>query len=666
VVSEEPALALFPLFMWISLALFCTPPEYTYRWRGRSRQAIGLQQAVLGGLHAAAHVLLILCLIWLFAQLNFLWLQAALKPVKNAFLELDSWLVAVNRMLLSGLQAVSEMFPQWARTVISWLVEIFGFLFGWIGALIVTVFAWFGSVLAWLLNYNPSPHSWWQRLLYATEMVVLGGFAAGTLFGLYLIVTNRLFSFHENHAFSSLRIPDYKNFLRLRLTRDGLTVYPIGVRKVPRRWRKSNEQDGPRFEPLDRPILPHLIEEPIKISDESLMREEPEIGVGLSFKETMSGWFSTVTNDPVKIANLDKSQLSKMKLEMTVLIDNFDRFLCDDDHSAVVRGKIILPKLFPHPLYSQTGIVKLFAPYQKTQQKSFVYELTFKDGMQKYYLVGEKVVEDDPGFDIWEDTTTLHVKLYEGTDAKGKLVGAAILKITLRRFFKELLRLFRFKLPFDFRPFNVASFRDRFQAIAIYVAFFAAELWDIYVRRRKAYFVKFMVFSWVSLGAFYLVHGWSIEAASRMTFMEKIAKVSFSDWSPWYWPSALHAILRSYREVYLAEAGILIFPLALTLTLMLCKRDDGTHRWFGVGNFQFCRGWFMRLRGVIHALLQLFLNLILVWVLVKINHSWLQMPLDGFSQRLLFLVEIMLIGGTVGGLVYSVFRDVKLVRPYAG
>jgi hypothetical protein len=69
---------------------------------------------------------------------------------------------------------------------------------------------------------------------------------------------------------------------------------------------------------------------------------------------------------------------------------------------------------------------------------------------------------------------------------------------------------------------------------------------------------------------------------------------------------------------------------------------------------------------VIHALVQLFLNLILVWVFVKINHSWLQMPLDSFFQRLLFLGEMLLVGGTVGGLLFSVFRGVKLVRPYAG
>ena len=40
-----------------------------------------------------------------------------------------------------------------------------------------------------------------------------------------------------NGAFASLRIQDYKNFLRIRLSPSGLTVYPIGVRKVPSAWK---------------------------------------------------------------------------------------------------------------------------------------------------------------------------------------------------------------------------------------------------------------------------------------------------------------------------------------------------------------------------------------------------------------------------------------------
>ena len=665
VVSEKPAIVIFLLVLWISLSVFCTPSEYSYRWRGSSRWEIGLQQAVVGGFHAAAHIALNLCLIWLFAYLNFVWVGLLLECVNEWLRVLDSWLTAFGVVLGSWLHSTAEFVPQWLRTVVSWLAEIFNFLFGWIGAGL-TIFTWFGSVLDWLLTYNRDLHSWWQRLLYASETLILGGFAAGTLFGIYLLVTNRLFSFHEDNAFSSLRIPDYKNFLRLHLTRGGLTIYPIGIRKVPRRWRRSNKQ-GPRVEPVDRLIVPHLIEDPIQISVESvLLQDKREVGVGLSFNETMSGWFSMNETDPARGAERGKSKCSKLTIGLTVLIDNLDRFLCDQDHAGVVRGRIHLPKVFDRPIDTRSGVVKLFAPYQNTQRKSFRYELTFMHKKQTYHLVGEKLLEDDPGFDIWEDTTTLHIRLYEGSDDTGTVVGTGILKITLRRFLCELLQVFRFKMPFNFRPFNVACFREWFQAIAIYFLFFAAELWDVYVRRTKGYFVKFMVFSAATLGGFYLVHGWSLEAASGMTFMKTIAKVSPSDWSPWYWPGAVKTIFSSYREVYLSAAGIAIFPLMLIVGLVLHRRDDGAHTWFGLGNLQFFRGWFPRFRGVIHALVQLFLNIILVWVFVKINHSSLEMPLDSFIQRLLFLIEMLLVGGTLGGLLYSVFRGVKLVRPYAG
>jgi hypothetical protein len=663
VLSEKPAIVLFPLILWISLSLFSTPSEYSYRWRGRSRWAIGLQQVMVGGLHAAAHIVLNLCLIWLFAHLNFFWLGPWLQAINAALQVLRTWIIT----LITWPQGwIERLVPEWVRITISWLVEVVRPLFAWIGTLVSTVVGWIQSVLAWILSYNPELHSWWQRLLYASEMIIFGGFAAGTLFGIYLLVTNRLFSFHEDSAFSSLRIPDYKNFLRLHLNREGLTVYPIGVRKVPRRWRKSNKQAGPRFEPVDRLIVPQLIEDPIQISVESVLREESEIGVGLSFNETMSGWFSMGETDPKKGAETAHSQRSKLMLELTVLIDSLDRFLCDHEHAGLVRGKIILPELFDRPVYIRTGLVKLFAPYRNTQRKSLLYELTFEYRGQTYHLAGEKLLEDDPGFDIWEDTTTLHTRLYEGSDAEGRVVGAGIVKITLRRFLKEMLKVFIFKIPFNFRPFNVASFREWFQAIAVYLSFFAAELWDVYVRRTKGYFVKFMVLSSAILGGFYLVHGWSIDAASEMKFMEKMTTISLSDWRPWYWPKALETIIDSYREVCLQVPGILIFPLTLFIGLTLYRRDNGVHTFLGVGNFGFYPSLFTRLRGIVHAFAQLLVNLVLIWAFVKVNISLFDLPPGSVSQRLAFLVEILFIGGTAAGFLFSLFRGVKLVRPYVG
>jgi hypothetical protein len=86
---------------------------------------------------------------------------------------------------------------------------------------------------------------------------VAGGIVAATVMGLYLLISLNCFSVHWNEAFSSLRIRDYKCFLRFRIAPNGdLTIYPIGLRNVP----------ADHGEKLYNPTLnPRLIEPAIKI-----------------------------------------------------------------------------------------------------------------------------------------------------------------------------------------------------------------------------------------------------------------------------------------------------------------------------------------------------------------------------------------------------------------
>jgi hypothetical protein len=60
---------------------------------------------------------------------------------------------------------------------------------------------------------------------------------SGMWFGIYLIITNLVFGLHENEGFSSFMHEGYKNFLRLHLTEDTLTIYPIGVKEEVRDWQ---------------------------------------------------------------------------------------------------------------------------------------------------------------------------------------------------------------------------------------------------------------------------------------------------------------------------------------------------------------------------------------------------------------------------------------------
>ena len=103
----------------------------------------------------------------------------------------------------------------------------------------------------------------WSRCSSGT-----GGWLAGSfLTGLYLLVSLNVFGRHSEEAFSALRIQDYKNFLRLHIAPDGtLTIYPIKLPRVPRRWRTratgGRDRTPSRLVP-DEPLEPALIEPPI-------------------------------------------------------------------------------------------------------------------------------------------------------------------------------------------------------------------------------------------------------------------------------------------------------------------------------------------------------------------------------------------------------------------
>lgn len=106
------------------------------------------------------------------------------------------------------------------------------------------------------------------RILVAWLMIFVLGFLVGSfIMGLYLLVSLNVFGRHGNEAFSSLGIADWKNFVRLHINSNGdLTIYPIGIRRVPRKWKPRTSGTGPELvpDPEDsKATEPELIEPPI-------------------------------------------------------------------------------------------------------------------------------------------------------------------------------------------------------------------------------------------------------------------------------------------------------------------------------------------------------------------------------------------------------------------
>jgi hypothetical protein len=108
---------------------------------------------------------------------------------------------------------------------------------------------------------------------YPVLMIALGALVGGMLWGLYWVLTGLIARMHAENAFAALRIQNYKNFLRLKLERDKLTIYPLGIDRVPGPddWLNApRAHDGsvmpntPKLLPV-RPINVRLIEDPIVI-----------------------------------------------------------------------------------------------------------------------------------------------------------------------------------------------------------------------------------------------------------------------------------------------------------------------------------------------------------------------------------------------------------------
>jgi hypothetical protein len=109
------------------------------------------------------------------------------------------------------------------------------------------------------------------RVLLAVFLILVGGYLVGSFIqGLYLLISLNLFGRHFNEAFSTIAVEDWKSFLKLKIDRNGdLTIYAIGIRKVPRKWKTNHSASGAEIVPDEErdkdATAPALIEPPIML-----------------------------------------------------------------------------------------------------------------------------------------------------------------------------------------------------------------------------------------------------------------------------------------------------------------------------------------------------------------------------------------------------------------
>ena len=104
-------------------------------------------------------------------------------------------------------------------------------------------------------------------LITGILLFIGGGLVGACLMGLYLLISLNIFGQHLTGGFSSLKIEDWKNFLRLRINLETgeLTIYPIGIRRVPRSWKTPGQDDGIPLDPQSKPHYRPANEEDLQV-----------------------------------------------------------------------------------------------------------------------------------------------------------------------------------------------------------------------------------------------------------------------------------------------------------------------------------------------------------------------------------------------------------------
>ena len=204
----------------------------------------------------------------------------------------------------------------------------------------------------------------------------------------------------------------------------------------------------------------------------------PDDPTKLRFTEEMKGYVTLGETDYDAGFRKGRESGTFLMFHLTLEVDGVERFVTDPKHEATAKGYVKCEALggeFP----VEKAVFNLFVDEEDPSRKRMLYRLFFSDGAGRpLTLSGFKVIENDPGSDLWTDTTTLFTSILEGhvgpeEEAQAPVVASGIINIHLLDFFRQLTT-FRTQGP---TPAERASALTRFGKL------FLGDLWDVYARR---------------------------------------------------------------------------------------------------------------------------------------------------------------------------------------
>jgi cholesterol oxidase len=210
------------------------------------------------------------------------------------------------------------------------------------------------------------------------------------------------------------------------------------------------------------------------------------MGTPLDVKEWMKGYigFGAADSDAGYIQGLAEG--TPFMHEVTIHIDDIDRFVAEPKHAAKMEGYVDCPR-FGGKCPFQDGIFNMLVDTNNPSLKIMLYRIPFVDTKgNRHTMLGHKTLHSDKALDLLSDIMRLTVRIFAG-DVEGPDVATTGMGPANTPAITEAIGVIQIQTLDGLR--SAASFVspgagtiDSFKAIAKFGEFYLDRLWDVYVK----------------------------------------------------------------------------------------------------------------------------------------------------------------------------------------
>jgi cholesterol oxidase len=198
------------------------------------------------------------------------------------------------------------------------------------------------------------------------------------------------------------------------------------------------------------------------------------------FTEEMLGHVTFGESDFARGAQTGRDGSEFLKFHLTIEVADMERFSTDPMRQAGAVGYLQCDALGGR-LPVEKGVFNLFVD-SGPGIKRMLYRLWFRDGAgHPLTMTGYKLVENDAGFDLWKDTTTLFTKVLQGHveesgDSSAELIASGILRIRVQDFAKQMT---------TFRAGGSGGIGAKLGGLIKFGVIFVGQLAEVYLRKGR-------------------------------------------------------------------------------------------------------------------------------------------------------------------------------------